>query len=125
MKTIPTPTCKVCDQPFRGRSDKIFCSIACKNAYHVELRRKTAKVVRQTDIILHRNRSILSELIGDVTHQQKISRTLLDEKKFNFNYFTGCYTNHHGKVYHYVYDFSWMIFSDQEVLIVHRKRTEQ
>jgi hypothetical protein len=118
-------TCKVCDTPFRGRSDKIYCSVACKNVYHVDLRKKTAKVIRQTDTILHRNRSILFEVIGDNAVQRKVPRRLLDKMKFNFNYITGYYLNSKGKTYHYVYDFSWMIFSDQEVLIVRRKNEQQ
>lgn len=111
-------TCPICKAPVAGRSDKTFCSIACKNDYHVRLRRATAKAVRETDKILHRNRSILLELMGKNITQKKLPRVDLDKKKFNFNYYTGSYLNAKGKRYHYVYDFAWMEFSDQEILIV-------
>ncbi|MEM7375005.1 MAG: hypothetical protein AAF587_40805 [Bacteroidota bacterium] len=113
-------TCPICKSPVIGRSDKIFCSIACKNNYHVRLRRATAKAVRETDKILHRNRSILLELMGKNKSQKKLPRLTLDKKKFNFNYYTGSYVNSRNKRYHYVYDFAWMEFSDQEILIVRR-----
>jgi len=112
--------CRVCGTRLTGRRDKIFCSTACKNEYHVSLRSNTAKAVKETDKILHRNRSILLELMGDNIRQKKVDRKKLDNKKFNFNYITGYYINSKGKTYHIVYDFAWMEFSDGEVLIVRR-----
>ena len=109
--------CKICKAPLRGRSDKIFCSLACKNDYHVRLRRATAISVKEIDKILHRNRSILLEIMGKNAQQKKVNRLLLEKKKFRFNYFTRTYLNSRGKIYHYVYDFAWMEFSDREILI--------
>ena len=74
-----------------GRTDKTFCTVACKNEYHVRLRRATALVVQETDKILHRNRSILLEIMGKNKTQKKVDRLLLEKKKFRFNYFTGSY----------------------------------
>lgn len=113
--------CRMCKSPLIGRSDKIFCSTACKNEYHVKLRRATAEQVRETDKILHRNRSILLEVMGKNKTQKKIDRLILEKKKFRFAYMTGFYTNSRGKLYHYVYDFAWMEFSDQEILIVRNR----
>ncbi len=113
--------CRLCKSPYSGRADKIFCSLKCKNEYHVRLRRATALVVRETDKILHRNRSILLEIMGKNKTQKKVNRLALEKKKFRFHYFTGTYQNSRGKLYHYVYDFSWMIFSDQEILIIRNK----
>lgn len=112
--------CRLCKGLFSGRSDKLFCTIACKNEYHVRLRRATAYTVRETDKILHRNRSILLEVMGKNKTQKKVDRLILEKKKFRFNYFTGTYVNSRGKTYHYLYDFAWMTFSDQEVLITRR-----
>jgi hypothetical protein len=112
--------CRVCETRLTGRRDKIFCSTACKNEYHVSLRNATAKAVRDTDKILHRNRSILSELMEDNIRQKKVNRKKMDNKKFNFSYITGYYVNSKGKTYHIVYDFAWMEFSDGEILIIRR-----
>ena len=120
MRT-PIRTCKVCGGRVVGRTDKIYCSANCKAIYHAELKRKTKLATTAVDKILHRNRSTLYELMGDHKRQIKVSRLALDRKKFNYDYFTGLHMNSRGKLYHHVYDFSWMIFSDQEVLIVRRE----
>jgi hypothetical protein len=112
--------CRLCKAPVKGRSDKIFCTLACKNEYHLRLRRATAKEVVETDKILHRNRSILLEVMGKNSTQKKIPKTTLDKKKFNPTYMTGFYINKQDKTYYLVYDFAWMEFSSGEVLIIRR-----
>ena len=109
--------CKICKKEFSGRSDKIFCSVECKSIYHVKLRAVTKSATKSIDKILHRNRSILLEVMGKNIHSKKLSRSVLDNKKFHFGYITNYHINKQGKTVNYVYDFSWMIFSDQEVLI--------
>lgn len=60
---------------------------------------------------------MLLELLGKNKSQIKIKRAVVEKKKFNYKYFTHYHLNNQGKTVHYVYNFSWMIFSDQEVLI--------
>jgi hypothetical protein len=115
------PKCKICSKEIVGRSDKKFCSVRCKNYYHVNLRKVTDSSVKEINKILHRNRSILLEIMGKHKTQIKINRLLLDKKKFNFKYHTHIIKNSSGKLYFYIYDFAWMEFSDNEILIV-RKR---
>jgi len=105
-----------------GRNDKIFCSIKCKNYYHVNLRKVTKIAVKRIDIILHRNRSILLELMGKNKRQIHIDRVVLDKKKFNYKYHTHTQVNSKGKTYYYVYDFGWMSFSDNSILIVRKRQ---
>lgn len=114
--------CKLCRKEFIGRSDKVFCSIACKNDYNVQLRRVTSKASKKIDEILHRNRSILLEIMGKHKIQITVDRMDLDKKKFNFSYMTGYSINKQGKTYHHIYDFSYMVFSSQSVLIVRKNR---
>lgn len=114
------PNCKMCKREFSGRADKIFCSVACKNEYHVKLRRVTTKATRRIDEILHRNRSILLELMGKNAKQKKLPKHELDKKRFNYSYITGYHINSRGKTVHHVYDFSYLIFSDQGVIIYRR-----
>ncbi len=116
--------CKICKKEFAGRSDKIFCSLGCKNEYNSRLRKATQTEAKKIDDILHRNRSILLEIMGKYKTQIKIDRILLDKKKFNFNYMTGYYINKEGKVYHHIYDFSYMTFSSEQVLIVRKRRSD-
>ncbi len=110
--------CPICKKSVVGRSDKRFCSVACKNNYYSRLRKNTETAVSRIDKILHRNRSILLELMGRASRQKKISRLALDKKHFNYDYFTGQHINSRGKTIYRVYDFSWAIFTDQEVLIM-------
>lgn len=109
--------CKMCGGPLKGRSDKIFCKVACKTAYHEKLSKVTNIATENIDKILHRNRSTLLEIMGKNGTQKKVDRKFLDQKKFNWHYITSYHINSQNKFVNYVYDFSWMIFSDQEVLI--------
>jgi hypothetical protein len=112
--------CKICNNELLGRSDKIFCSVQCKNYYHSNLRRSTDNAAKNIDAILHRNRSILLEIMGKNKGQTKVTRILLEKKKFRFKYHTHLHINKQGKTYFHVYDFAWMEFSDDSLLIVRR-----
>ena len=114
--------CKMCKIGITGRRDKRFCSVRCKSDYHEKLTKVTLSASERIDKILHRNRSILLELMGKNEVQKKMPKIEFDKKKFNWTYITHYYVNTQKKTVHYVYDFSWMVFSDQEVLI---KRVSQ
>jgi hypothetical protein len=113
--------CRLCKVPYQGRADKIFCSLACKNEYHVRLRRATARVAVYTDRILHRNRSILLELLGKDQVEMIVPRLVLDRKKFNFHYYTSTSTEENGTIFFLIYDFAWQEGPEGEVVI--RRRT--
>lgn len=109
--------CKLCKKEFSGRKDKIYCSTKCKSDYHIRLAEVTSHATRSIDKILHRNRSILLEIIGKNKKQIKVHRSLLDQKEFKWSFHTHTHINKHGKIVTYLYDHSWILFSDQEVLI--------
>lgn len=109
--------CKMCKDHLVGRSDKIFCCTKCKSAYHYKLNTVTKSYCNIVDSILHRNRSILLEIMGKRTQKLSVNRLLLDEKKFNYDYVTGFYTNSRNKTINYVYDFAWLTFSSSDILI--------
>lgn len=113
--------CKICKKEIKGRQDKIYCSVSCKNYYHVNLRKVNKRATLEIDKILHRNRAILLELLGKHKTQIKLDRIVLDKKKFNYKYHTHINTNSKGKTFYWLYDLAWMGFSDDEILIV-RKR---
>lgn len=54
----------------------------------------------------------------------QISREVLDAKKFNYDHITGYHKNSMNKVVHYVYDFSWVIFSDKNLLVKRLKKRQ-
>lgn len=114
--------CKICNNRIYGRTDKIFCSVRCKNYYHTNLRRVTNIAVADIDIILHRNRAILLEIMGKSKTQLKINRLVLEKKKFRYKYHTHFHINSRGKMYYHLYDFAWVEFSDDEILIVRKRK---
>ncbi len=114
--------CKVCKTEFYGRKDKIFCSNKCKNEYHLTLRAFTKETAYPLDRILHRNRSILLEIMGPRSAKKIVKRLELVKKKFQFKFITHYNINSKGKTYNHVYDFAWMEFSDDEVLIIRQKK---
>lgn len=115
--------CKICQREMKGRPDKIFCSAQCKNHYHVKLRSVTKDAASQIDVILHRNRSILLEIIGKNGIQKKVPRIVLENKKFRHKYHTHFHVNSQGKMFRYVYDLAWMEFSDDEILIIRKRES--
>lgn len=112
--------CRICKKTISGRSDKQFCSSKCKSYYHNTLKKVTLSATAAVDAILHRNRSILLEVMGKNAHQKTMPQSVLEKKKFSFTYCTGIYENAKGKRYYNLYDFAYMKFSDGRVLIVRR-----
>lgn len=116
--------CKYCNTPVIGRADKIFCNSVCRNNYNNAKRRETRNIVREVDYILHRNRIILEELMkSNKTGKMTIEKLILTKLGFNFNYYTGSYLNNQGKTYFYIYDYAWMPFRSQEIMITHNKNS--
>ena len=111
----------MCKSAYRGRKDKIFCSVKCKSDYHRKLNEVTLDDTFRIDKILHRNRSILLEILGKNKVQLKVDRSLLDKKNFKWDYHTSTHVNVQNKLVTYLYDISWLLFTNQEVLIS-RKR---
>ena len=114
--------CNICGNNFKGRSDKIFCSVHCKNEYHKQLYHVSGIAAAEINEFLRRNHSILYELIGNNKTRIKVSRNLLEKKKFRFKYHTHVHVNSRNKTFRYIYDLAWMDFSDDEVLIVKKRK---
>lgn len=112
--------CIVCKAIIRGRTDKKYCSKMCSNKFHAEKRKKLLpESVLLTNRILLKNRSILQGFFeGEKRKKVKVDKLVLSKLGFNFKYITGIYYNRERKRYHYVYDFAWMEFSTQEVLLI-------
>ncbi len=114
--------CLVCSKEMKGRSDKKFCSINCKNQFHRDLKEQTNSVVQEIDEILHRNYEICIKLMK-MEKNKKISfpRLTLEKMGFNFNYYTSTYVNSQKKQLHYVYDYAWMEFSSRDIMLYRYK----
>ncbi len=112
------PVCLTCGKPFAGRIDKKYCSLYCKNTFNYGRRAKTKSATQTIDAILHKNRQILDTIMGPARKKLETTKTELTLMGFQFAYITGYYTNSRGKLYHYVYDFAWMEFTGEKILVV-------
>lgn len=110
--------CKICQKIIRGRTDKIFCCVGCKNHYHKNVRYATKIAAIEINGYLKHNYSILWEILKNNKTQVKIYRNLLEKKGFRFKYHTHYHINSKNKMFHYIYDLAWMEFSDDEILII-------
>ncbi len=114
--------CINCGNKLLGRLDKKYCSSNCKNQYNYNRRKNTKFETRGIDSILHRNREILDTIMGPKRFKMEISKTELSLMGFQYKYITGIHTNSKGKLYHIVYNFAWMEFTEQKVLIVKNRK---
>jgi len=113
----PHRSCLLCKSEFIGRADKVFCTVTCKSQYHMKLNKVTMDAALRIDKILHRNRSILLEIMGKDSDYKIVNRAILDSKKFNFSYSTQHYNGEQSQVINFIYDFSWVLTNEQDVLI--------
>lgn len=94
--------CFECGEPLSGRTDKKFCSDACRNSFHNRNKREEKQLVKNINNTLRKNRRILIELKS--SGHTKVSRNLLVEKGFNFYYFTNMYQTPDGSIYYFCYE---------------------
>lgn len=95
--------CRECGEGYRGRSDKRFCSDACRNAYHNSRNRETNGVFRLVNKRLKRNyRILLAHLGGQAC--RVIQRQELLAEGFDPGLFTGITKGPGGKACQHIYD---------------------
>jgi len=52
--------------------------------------------------------------------KESFDRLVIARTGFRFDFFTGIYMNKEGKMYRLVYNYAWMEFSDQKILVVRK-----
>jgi hypothetical protein len=112
--------CAECGEVIKGRSDKKFCSDLCRNAYNNKLNSDQNNFVRNINNILRRNRRIMEEAMGK-EEKLTIPKQKLSDKGFNFTYFTHNFTTKTGKKYVFCYEYGYLPFESDMILLVKRK----
>jgi hypothetical protein len=97
--------CPECERPIYGRSDKKFCSDACRNAYNNKVYAGDRELIRKINLQLQKNRRILNELIEQPN--SKAHRDDMLRSGFDFNYFTHLKIIEHIGEVKYCYDFGY------------------
>lgn len=80
--------CLECGKGFYGRSDKRFCSDACRNSYHNSVSRQSKAYSYRINSLLQRNHSILEECLSN--GKTRLGRAEMAEKMFSERYCTAC-----------------------------------
>ena len=95
-------TCLDCGEPFKGRSDKKFCSDQCRNNYNNRQNREESNFIRNVQNILRRNRKILSDL--NSSGITTVHRDELITRGFNFNFHTSSLSGRSGKICYFCFE---------------------
>ena len=115
---METKYCLDCESKIIGRSDKKFCSDACRNNFNNKLNSDTVSTMRNINYALRKNRRILQSLIPD--HKQKINipKTKLINEGFNFEFLTHVKKSKAGNTYIFCYDYGYKPMSGENLIIV-------
>lgn len=108
--------CLECGGKIIGRADKKFCSDQCRVSYNNKLNRDETAYMNNVTNILRKNRRVLLEL--NTTGKTKVSRDKLNDKGFDFNYFTSQYKTKEGTVYNFCYEQGYLPLENNWYLLV-------
>lgn len=108
--------CLDCGNPVKGRADKKFCDDLCRNNYNNHIKAEDNAIVKVVNLILKRNRSILSNFNPD--GKAKVRRSRLLNTGFNLDYHTGIHQTQSGNTYIFCYEYGYLAINDIEFLIV-------
>ena len=108
--------CLECGEKIIGRSDKKFCSDACRNAYNNKQNKDSTNLMRNINNKLRKNYRILVEV--NIDGKTKIAKSKLESLGFDFDYFTNLKVYKNGSEYKFIYDYGYKLLEEDFVLIV-------
>ena len=118
LMTVVDKLCLECNQPLFGRIDKKFCNDYCRNSYNNRSNKVANDYVRKVNVILRKNRKIITSLLNGKEKAITTKEKLLLHG-FNFNYFTNTYKTKQDRVYYFVYELGYLTLeNDQYALVV-------
>lgn len=113
---METQSCPECGDKIIGRSDKKFCSDACRNAFNNKQNKNLTNYMRNVNNRLRKNYRILSDCNTD--GKTKITRLKLQTAGFDFDFVTQIATYKNGSQYFFVYDQGYKILDNDWILMV-------
>lgn len=116
MAKIEEKVCLECGGKISGRADKKFCSDQCRVTYNNKLNRDETAYMNNVTNILRKNRRVLLEL--NTNGKTKVNRDKLNDKGFDFNYFTSQYKTKDGAVYNFCYEQGYLPLENNWYLLV-------
>jgi hypothetical protein len=119
IQSVMERKCLECGDLVHGRTDKKFCSDACRNSYNNKLKSITeCQVVRKINGILKKNRNVLLDLNPD--GKTRIHKNRLMKRGFDFGFMTHMYTTKAGTVYYFCYDQGYLPLENDFYMLVSR-----
>ncbi len=112
-------TCLECQDKIVGREDKKFCSDGCRNSYNNKINKDSTNFMRNVNNKLRKNYRILSEL--NVEGKSKTTKSKLDNKGFDFEFFTNILNTNNGNTYHFVYDHGYRFLENDFFMLVKKE----
>lgn len=109
--TLNQKTCPCCASLVIGRSDKIFCSIKCKNIHHNAARSQLNLQFKQTQKLIHRNLIVLEGILGSSHNEMTIHKDTLFHYGFNLHCCTSV-TKIGKKIFYHLGNYSYSICSN-------------
>lgn len=113
-------SCLTCGKTLRGRSEKKFCNLNCKNQYNNELKAQENAEIGRIRGILLKNRRILKALAGGKL-ARRVSGKALRENGFLFHYYTHHYQTKDGKRYAICFDYGYLEVEADWFVVVKRE----
>jgi hypothetical protein len=112
--------CLACGKSLKGRSDKKFCDDYCRNSYNNNKNAYSNHYTRNINNALKKNRRVLEGLLAR-EKMVKVQQEKLERSGFQFKYHTHTYTNKNGGVYHFCYEYGYLVLESGWYLLVKRK----
>lgn len=114
--TLNQKTCPCCSGLVIGRSDKIFCTIKCKNIHHNAARSQLNLQFKQSQKIIQRNLVVLEGILGHEHNEMTIHKDTLFHYGFNLRSCTSVTRVGTKNVYH-LGNYNYTICSDGTVKV--------
>ena len=112
--------CMECKTPLIGRIDKKFCNYMCRNSYNNNINKDANEYVRKVNVILRKNRRVLSFFLKG-NNKTKTTKEQLLLNGFNFYYYTNVYKTKQGKTYFFVYELGYLELEDEQYALVKKE----
>ncbi|WP_276363256.1 hypothetical protein [Daejeonella sp. H1SJ63] len=110
--------CLDCGAALRGRSDKKFCDDQCRSHYNNHLHSAQFKALKEINIILRKNYTVLSTLLK--AQKSKIRKDELLKSGFNPDFHTHLHHTRNGNTYYFCYEYGVLRLEGDVFLVVKR-----
>jgi hypothetical protein len=122
-KTMDNKSCRWCDKPIRGRSDKKYCDDICRNAYNNQRNTGNYNLIRNINHALVKNRRILADMLNQ-NQLMRTNREQLLQHGFQFKYCTHFQRSQNGEPLFFCYDYGYQSLPHDQFLVIRHQHKQ-